>query len=69
MADIESTFLKRFDETFRMLLVIGTITMTYSFNLYKEKLSVEYFHELLLFFILLGEPKSSKVKNQLGKNS
>ena len=42
---------RRFDETFRTLLVIVTITTTFSFNLYKDALSNTFFFDTFVFFI------------------
>jgi len=42
---------RRFDETFRTLLVIVTITTTFSFNLYRNALSNAFFVDTFMFFI------------------
>ena len=43
---------RRFDETFRTLLIIVTLTTTLSFNLYRDSLGDAFFLDTFLFFIV-----------------
>jgi len=42
---------QRFDETFKILLVIATITMTFSLNFYRDVLSISFFLEFFSSFV------------------
>ncbi len=51
MKDVEE-IKRRFDDTFKILLIISSVTMSYSIVFYKETLGIDFFIEFVSSYIL-----------------